>query len=654
VAVDRIARAVALWSLCDGAGCRGVQAAARGSLGAYAGSATLALIPPGEGAAGGPATAVAFPRVGTALAVWVACDAAACRLQSSTLARSDVWGAPELVTDQAPGGIESVDVALDATGDAVAVWASGDAVQAATRPAGGSWGAPDTIAPGGRHVDLAVNGAGEAVAAWTTIRFSTSGLLDGGIQAATRTASGLWEAPETLSDATNATAQVAIDPFGTATAVWSEETDRVMTARRPAAGAWSAPEELAASGGGPPRVGVDGGGTVVAVWGGASGVRAWVRPLAGAPQQALLAASGTPRVAVGGLGTAIAAWQRTEGGTAVIEAAVRPLDGPWGTTQTLSAPDDRPGVPEVAVEDPYGASVVWASQDSATASRVRAALPVVPRPTPAPAAGTPRCLPAPAAPAAGSPPASGAGFHLTAAQLRTNQRIAQAAIRRLNGVEAWLDSGIEGRDLCGGAIGAAKLSILMRTALAPLTVPLPLPLPDPRPVVVPPAVAGGGRIRVSAEQLLIDQRIAQAALRRAAAIEARLAGTLTASDLVSGAISPDRLAPRLAIIAVNTSGREPERSRTVIPARPDGPGDPVTATTDQLRINQRVAQAAVRRANALIARLGTGLTGAEFADGSITDRTMDSRVFGSSESPRNLLDVPDGRTGVISSAGPGP
>jgi hypothetical protein len=385
---------------------------------------------------------------------------------------------------------------------------------------------------------------------------------------------------------------------------------------------------LAASGGGPPRVGVDGGGTVVAVWGGTGGVHAWVRPLAGESRQALLAASGTPRLAVGAFGTAVAAWQRTEGGAAVIEAAVRPLDGPWGAPQTLSAPDDRPGVPEVAVEDPYGVSVVWTSEDSATASRVRTAAPVMPRPTPAPAAGTPRCLPAPAAPAGGSPAAGGAGFRLTAAQLRTNQRIAQAAIRRLNGVEAWLGAGIERRDICGGAIGAAKLSLLMRTALAPLTVPLPLPLPDPRPVVVAPAVAGQGRVRVSAAQLLIDQRIAQAALRRAAALEARLAGTLTGSDLVSGAISADRLAPRLGIIAVNTSGTEPERSRTMIPARSDGQGDAVAATIDQLRINQRVAQAAVRRANALIARLGTGLTGAEFADGSITDRSLDPRAFG--------------------------
>src|SRR5205823_3568850 len=147
------------------------------------------------------------------------------------------------------------------------------------------WGAPEaisgaagTLAEGGRHVDLAVSPSGDAVAAWTTLELSTFGFLEGGVRAARRSASGAWQASVTLSTAAPATAQVAIDPFGNATAVWSEELDRVVTASHPAGGAWSAPEVLAPSGGGPPQVGVDGGGTVVAVWGGAGGVHAWVRP----------------------------------------------------------------------------------------------------------------------------------------------------------------------------------------------------------------------------------------------------------------------------------------------------------------------------------------------------------------------------------------
>jgi hypothetical protein len=63
--------------------------------------------------------------------------------------------------------------------------------------------------------------------------------------------------------------------------------------------------------------------------------------------------------------------------------------------------------------------------------------------------------------------------------------------------------------------------------------------------------------------------------------------------------------------------------RTEIAARAPG-GGPLRLSAAQLRINQRIAQAGVRRANALVARLEAGLTGAEFADGSITARNLAS------------------------------
>jgi hypothetical protein len=77
--------------------------------------------------------------------------------------------------------------------------------------------------------------------------------------------------------------------------------------------------------------------------------------------------------------------------------------------------------------------------------------------------------------------------HLTAAQLRINQRISQAAVQRLNVLTARVD----GR-----------------------------PAPEP--------VAGRkrGRVRLTAEQLLINQRISQAAVRRANALAGRLEGVL--------------------------------------------------------------------------------------------------------------------------------
>lgn len=131
-----------------------------------------------------------------------------------------------------------------------------------------------------------------------------------------------------------------------------------------------------------------------------------------------------------------------------------------------------------------------------------------------------------------SPSPSGGGparITLSAAQLLINQRIGQAAIRRLNQVQAALD---------GRAAPPARRS-------------------------------GTGRVTLSARQLLINQRIYQAGVRRAAALEARLDGLPAPS-------------------AAPTSGGR------------------VRLSAAQLRINQRIAQAAVRRANRLVERVASG------------------------------------------------
>jgi hypothetical protein len=60
--------------------------------------------------------------------------------------------------------------------------------------------------------------------------------------------------------------------------------------------------------------------------------------------------------------------------------------------------------------------------------------------------------------------------------------------------------------------------------------------------------------------------------------------------------------------------------KTLPPAPPLTPGDPsdVTLTTGQLLINQRISQAAVRRANELIARIEDGLLAGNVRDGTVT------------------------------------
>ncbi len=219
---------------------------------------------------------------------------------------------------------------------------------------------------------------------------------------------------------------------------------------------------------------------------------------------------------------------------------------------------------------------------------------------------------APAPPASGPP----GRVRLSTGQLRINQRIGQAAIRRLAAIEAWLDAGIAERDLCGGAIGPADLApgIVAEPVAASLA---PLGTANPRPITpaskgVDPRVA----FRLTPAQLLINQRIYQAAVRRANALQARLRAGLTGGDVRDGAITQGRLHDRLAVVLAPATTPVP-RSRTVVaPPRRGRPGS-VTLSARQLGINQKVAQAGVRRANALVADLSAGLTGADLRDGTL-------------------------------------
>ena len=121
------------------------------------------------------------------------------------------------------------------------------------------------------------------------------------------------------------------------------------------------------------------------------------------------------------------------------------------------------------------------------------------------------------------------------------------------------------------------------------------------------------RITLSARQLLISQRIAQAALRRLRAVEATLDGRpvpTTAARRRGGTVT---LSARQLLInqRIGQAGvrlADALEARVAGTAPPAGPGrrkgGTVRLTVGQLVINQRIAQAAVRRANALQERVG--------------------------------------------------
>ncbi len=217
-----------------------------------------------------------------------------------------------------------------------------------------------------------------------------------------------------------------------------------------------------------------------------------------------------------------------------------------------------------------------------------------------------------------SPPAKDdVTFTLTVQQLQINQRISQAAIRRLNAVEARLNGGLAGRDLCGYSIGPPQLGPGITSAPAAASLAPAAPA-DPAPIVNPGRSGQGDPLTLSAEQLLINQRIDQAAIRRATGITNRLEAGLTGGDVQAAQVTQGKLFNRLQIVT-KTPTAEPPASETTIPPRQNPPDpDSVTLSTEQLKINQRISQAGVRNANALIRRLETGLSGTDLRAATLT------------------------------------
>ena len=208
-----------------------------------------------------------------------------------------------------------------------------------------------------------------------------------------------------------------------------------------------------------------------------------------------------------------------------------------------------------------------------------------------------------------------AKIRLEASQLLISQRIAQAAVRRANAIEAWLAAGLVENDFCGNAFGredfGAGVTLADGTSVAASTPA------DPRPIVVEPGKSGGtaARVQLEAGQLLINQRISQAAVRRVNALAARLEAGLTGGDIRDGAITGAKLKRNL-VIAAAPGGPATPASVTRLGGRGGGGGQ-VSVSVKQLQINQRISQAAVRRVNELVDRLMRGLTGADFRDGTV-------------------------------------
>ncbi len=327
---------------------------------------------------------VAADASGNAIAVWEQNDASLTNIWANRYVAGVGWGIAAPIESGSAGNAYSPQVAMDASGKAMAAWQYHDGIRwrAYANLYWGAWGTPVAIDPGtgGGVLDhaLAVDPNGNAV----VVVSQCCGPAD--IYANNYSASGgAWSVPRLIEtdDAGDAiSTSVAMDAGGNAIATWRQwdGTDRTAMANRYAAGTgWGlalAIETNPGDVGGTPSVAMDGAGNAIAVWEQYDGVRyniwtnrfdgsTWGMPvlLESAPGNA-----GSPDLAVNSAGEALAVWAETEGAWADIWASrFRPATG-WGAPERIETANMGSAIaPAVAIDADGSGTAVWMQHDGA-------------------------------------------------------------------------------------------------------------------------------------------------------------------------------------------------------------------------------------------------------------------------------------------------
>lgn len=381
VAMDAHGNAVAVWRTNDGV--TRIVYASRYTPGAGWGTP--------ESLGMGDIPQVAMDAAGNAIAVWGRWDAGNYGFWASRRPADGGWGAPELLNPGVTGNLDRLRIAMGAQGDAVAVWLESDAgasrysIHANRYLPGIGWQGAQVL----ESVDqqaydpvVAVDAGGNAVAVWLQTdgtRFNTMAALSG--------RSAGWDVPVAIETSAQSagTPAVAASADGSFMAVWSQPGAFIETWAnrfRPGSG-WDGPVRIDQGGNGTynPDVAMGAGGGAVAVWvqntpGGGNDIWAnryvpgsgWGTPVR--MEETSLPAN-LPRVAVDAAGNALVVWHQDEGASSTTWAARLPVGGaPRDARRIGSAIPVDSNAPFVAIDGSGGGIAIWDEYDGATRSRL--------------------------------------------------------------------------------------------------------------------------------------------------------------------------------------------------------------------------------------------------------------------------------------------
>ncbi len=326
-----------------------------------------------------PTATVAMDAAGNAVAVWSQFFVND-NIFTNRYTPSGGWGTSHRIDDNS-GDAFAPQLAIGADGSAVAVWAQFDGTRDdvwSNRYAPDSgWGSPqrietnNTVRASGPQV--AVDANGNAVAVWSQFDGTRSDIWSNRY-----TPSSLWASArriETNNAGDALEPQVGVDADGNALAVW-KQFDGVtfdIWSSRYTSGSWGAPARIETEDEGDasdPRVAVASDGSAVAVWKQFDGVTfdIWSNrytPSGGWGTAERIetndaGSAGEARVAIDPVGNAVAVWKQSDGAGDNIWANRSTPSGGWGTAERID-PDDRGTLsdPRVVMDPSGNAVAVW-------------------------------------------------------------------------------------------------------------------------------------------------------------------------------------------------------------------------------------------------------------------------------------------------------
>jgi hypothetical protein len=277
-------------------------------------------------------------------------------------------------------------------GTVLAVWSHATStVQGgwATRPPGGSFGPAQNLPTGERFADVAINATGTALAVWKSFVMGGNDV----VVASRRAPGGVFEPPVPLSapvDDNFIQPQVAVNAPGEAVVAWERATGantstveaRVGSVAAPAFGPVQplASESAADVSLSAPVVAIRPNGEALAVWtrntGGSSALEYAVRAPGAAtfaPATTLAPGASGAQVGYGPSGEAIVAFVKGSAADRVPSAIVRPSGGPAGPVIPLGPAGGDTGIASVTFDSAGAALVAWSRSIDADSRLAEAA-----------------------------------------------------------------------------------------------------------------------------------------------------------------------------------------------------------------------------------------------------------------------------------------